>query len=142
MTGCGCDRRCEKLLYWLGWRRQGFGPPGSGSYVFETPWVAVALPQIYVRIHHTRAALLGLAVRLLYGRNRYEGPPVDWWEVPGPFARPLRVPRSALAADMVLATSKGGNAWGAVWFPIFRGRRSVPVPAAVEAAAESQRGRG
>ena len=140
MAGCGCSRRCEKLLWWLGWRSYYVGPPATGSYVFETPEVTVLLPTNSVAHFHARAAVLGLLVRALFGRNRVEGEPVPVWQMQGTLPRAEQLRYVAAHPIVWLEAQKrpdgSATTWGAPWFPVVRPRAAVPPPAELVRLAE------
>jgi hypothetical protein len=133
---CGCDRRAEKLLYWLGWRRWLVGPPASGSWVHETPEGTFILPNSKVREHHTRAALLGILVWLFYGTNEVEGPPIEFWTAENAEQEAHRWLRDHPTTTLVTSHTRPtpdaqwncAVSWGALWYPVVRRRIEVVPP--------------
>lgn len=65
----GCAKRASRLLTWLGLERTVIGQADVTVWLFENPLVSVALRSSSVALHHTRAAILAIVLRVLYGRH-------------------------------------------------------------------------
>ena len=79
----GCAHRASKLLKRLGFAAQRTGSNLRACWVFETPAIAVLVPYGTVRRHTTRASILAVVARILFGPSRaHESPtPTEVWHL-------------------------------------------------------------
>lgn len=84
MACSGFTRRARRLLPALGLKPTVVGPNQRHSYVFENAWAALVLPLPTVKRYTTRATLLAVLVRVLFGRSRVDEPATvtEVWNLP------------------------------------------------------------
>lgn len=83
--GCsGCARRARRLFKWLDLDYKRVGPNHRAQWMFETPDVALLVPTLTVAHKTSRATILVLVARLLFGSSKArEAPtPTEVWRLP------------------------------------------------------------
>ena len=73
----GCSQRAIKLLNRMGWARMTVGPNQRMCFVFENGRAAIVFPYSTVRWNTTKATVLSLVARLLFGKSRASEPPTE-----------------------------------------------------------------
>lgn len=102
--------------------------------MYETPEGTFIIPRHKVRAHHTRAALIAMLLRVLYGPNQVKGPPIEYWTGKDLDAAGQRWVHAQPGRIMVTRRSRPQpegewtdmTSWGAEWFPVVRARVEVP----------------
>lgn len=71
----GCARRAKKVMQMLGLHPLTVGPNEQVAWTFETEGLAILIPGITLKRHTTRATILAVLTRLLFGASRAGEPP-------------------------------------------------------------------